>query len=157
MLVGKLPEVADDSNPLMWLDVSNNRLSGSLPRSWYFLESLTRLYVDRNQLTGTIGKDIGLLKKLNDLWLNDNMFSEGIPLELGMMSDLGKYFGARNCYVLERNSHMVGLALSLLQRGYIWKRMNSPEECRFSFVTYFRMVYFKSCHQIVNLLPIHQG
>jgi len=90
-ITGKLPEVSSIAQKsLRWIDTSNNRLTGEIPRSWYGIKELNFLYLNKNKLSGSITNSISELSTLKDLWLSDNMFRGDIPLEIGVMSSLGK-------------------------------------------------------------------
>lgn len=70
------------------LDLSVNRLQGTIPSEWGKLSSLKKLRLSSNDFTGQIPTDFGLLDDLVELGLQDNVFVGRIPSELGQMSSL---------------------------------------------------------------------
>ncbi|KAL9237866.1 hypothetical protein vseg_012363 [Gypsophila vaccaria] len=99
-------------NRLRLLDLSNNVLSGDVPRGIYTLHNLKELYLQNNQFSGLLPSDIGLcphlvkvdvsnnsiigeipssfsrLKSLIFLSLADNMLSGEFPKWVGSLSNL---------------------------------------------------------------------
>jgi hypothetical protein len=71
-------------------DVSNNNLSGTIPRIVGRLTGLSRLILKRNKLVGSIPSEFGLLKNLRILGLDDNQLSGTVPKELLQLSYLGE-------------------------------------------------------------------
>eukprot|EP00501_MAST-03F_sp_TOSAG23-6_P002032 GSMAST32.ASY1.ANO1.2120.1 assembled CDS len=71
------------------LDLSNNQLSGSIPKEIGQLTSLKYLGLNDNNLSGTIPKEIGQLSNLNllDLSFNNNIYGS-IPSEIGKLTNL---------------------------------------------------------------------
>ena len=70
------------------LDLSYNRLSGTLPPEIGDLTELRVLYLQYNRLSGTIPLEIGSLTQLRELLLYRNDFSGTIPLEIGGLTKL---------------------------------------------------------------------
>ncbi|MCK4761733.1 MAG: fibronectin type III domain-containing protein [Candidatus Aminicenantes bacterium] len=70
------------------LDLSNNRLSGTIPAWIGQLRGLRKLDLRYNRLSGGIPAWIGNLKNLEVLLLDGNMLSGPIPEELGRLSKL---------------------------------------------------------------------
>ncbi|KAI9073545.1 hypothetical protein K1719_044493 [Acacia pycnantha] len=83
-LSGQLDDFAASFSPcanisLQALDLSHNRLTGSVPNFSHF-SFLESLQLTSNQLNGTLHDSIGLLSKLNDLAIDDN-FLQGVISE----------------------------------------------------------------------------
>ena len=74
------------------LDLSNNKLSGSLPVALGNLRNLTHLYLHRNALSGAIPPDLGLFENLTHLYLHRNALSGAIPTRLGRLSNLQRLY-----------------------------------------------------------------
>jgi Leucine-rich repeat (LRR) protein len=68
------------------LDLSNNKLTGSLQAEIRLLQNLEFLDLSNNQFTG-LPAEIGQLKNLQVLNLSNNRIT-GLPLELGNLSNL---------------------------------------------------------------------
>ena len=81
-LSGTLPAELGSLISLNALDLSENRLSGTLP-DLSTLTILTSLNLGDNQLSGTIPDWLGSLTALQDLSLRDNRLTGPIPEELG--------------------------------------------------------------------------
>ena len=86
-LAGSLPDLSALSH-LVTLDLSFNRIAGSLPPSLADLGQLEMLNLAYNEFTGAIPTGIGALSDLRILYLNNNRISGGIPAELGRLSAL---------------------------------------------------------------------
>ncbi|CAN6243620.1 unnamed protein product [Urochloa humidicola] len=73
---------------LVEIDLSSNKLTGTIPGDFGKLSNLTLLILYKNQLRGSIPPNIGLLPNLQDIRLFDNMLSGALPSELGKHSPL---------------------------------------------------------------------
>ncbi|XP_011040214.1 PREDICTED: probable LRR receptor-like serine/threonine-protein kinase At1g53440 isoform X2 [Populus euphratica] len=87
-LHGSIPLTLWNLSSLTRLDLSTNFLSGSIPPSLGNLSSLEYLRLSRNFLTGSIPLSMRNLTKLRHLSLSSNMLSGQIPKELGDLSNL---------------------------------------------------------------------
>ncbi|PIA37584.1 hypothetical protein AQUCO_03000269v1 [Aquilegia coerulea] len=65
------------------LNLSNNRLSGSLPSSIGNFSGLQTLLLSGNRFTGKIPAELGQLKHLLKLDMSRNNFTDGIPPQIG--------------------------------------------------------------------------
>jgi len=74
--------------PMKSLDLSYNKLRGSISSTLSTLKSLTSLSVAKNQLTGTIPSWLGALKGLVFLSLRNNHLTGSIPQGLGAIKGL---------------------------------------------------------------------
>ena len=70
------------------LDLSGNRLTGSIPGALGSLQNLRHLYLDENQLTGSIPIELGNLQNLQVLSLAENELTDSIPRSLGRLGEL---------------------------------------------------------------------
>lgn len=70
------------------LDLSQNRLRGSIPAELQNLESLEWLFLDGNQLTGSIPPELADLGSLQGLVLGGNRLTGPIPRELANLESL---------------------------------------------------------------------
>lgn len=82
----QLPSAVLKSTSIVSLDISHNRLSGSLPGEIRFLSQLKVLKADHNQMTG-VPAEIGQLSNLEELDLSYNQLT-GLPQELGNLQHL---------------------------------------------------------------------
>ncbi len=83
-----LPQTVFKQGDVTSLNVSNNKLSGSLPAEVRLLSKLTVLNLAHNNFTG-VPAEIGQLKELRVLDLSNNPIT-GLPIELGNLSKLEK-------------------------------------------------------------------
>lgn len=75
--------IENSCNSLLQIDLSGNRLMGSLPASLPNCTSLQNVYFQANSLTGDIPKTFGELSGLQKLDLSHNQITGWIPPELG--------------------------------------------------------------------------
>ncbi|KAJ3250694.1 hypothetical protein HK103_003271 [Boothiomyces macroporosus] len=73
---------------IMTLDLSNQKLSGSIPQEITSFNSLINLNLTTNQLTGSIPTIIGALTNLNYLTLSNNKLTGSIPDSIGNLANL---------------------------------------------------------------------
>ncbi|TYH00304.1 hypothetical protein ES288_A10G264500v1 [Gossypium darwinii] len=87
-LSGELPRWMSNLSKLVALSLSNNQLEGSIPRDFCHIDGLKTLDVSENQLTGEIPNWVGTLSTLRVLHLKANFFTGEIPIELCKLSSL---------------------------------------------------------------------
>jgi len=78
----------DQQLDLMLIDLSNNRFSGSIPRTVGNLTALLVLNLSRNAFTGEIPAEIGRLSQVESLDLSWNHLTGEIPQSLASLTAL---------------------------------------------------------------------
>lgn len=87
-LSGSIPASVGQCLALTTVNLANNRLTGNLPLSFGNLSALQSLDVSCNQLSETLPTYWGNLRQLQTLSLRANNFSGAVPLEIGRLSAL---------------------------------------------------------------------
>ncbi|KAM7269878.1 hypothetical protein ACFE04_025375 [Oxalis oulophora] len=96
-LSGQIPESLKYCHSLQTLDLSNNGISGSIPRNiCNWLPYVVTLDLSGNKLSGSIPVEIADCKFLNNLILSDNKLSGSIPYEVSTLDRLKKFSVAGN-------------------------------------------------------------
>ncbi|WCJ28023.1 Receptor kinase-like protein Xa21 [Euphorbia peplus] len=85
---GNLPTGIGNLSSLTVLNLSYNRLTGTIPATLRKLQALQRLILNSNYLEGPIAPELCELKYLGELWLSRNRLSQSIPACLGNLSSL---------------------------------------------------------------------
>ncbi|KAI4991536.1 hypothetical protein ZWY2020_039922 [Hordeum vulgare] len=78
------------------LDLSRNRLHGSIPSSVEVLKELHALLLHGNRIRGSIPPSLGSLTRLHLLMLQGNQISGEIPRQIGELDDLKSMAQGRN-------------------------------------------------------------
>ena len=78
----------DGTGRVVWLNLGNNALTGTVPPQLGQLTSLRGIQLGVNSLTGRIPSELGNLANLERLSLTRNRFSGTIPVELGNLAKL---------------------------------------------------------------------
>ena len=73
---------------LLHVDLSNNQLSGELPKCWEQWKYLIVLNLANNNFSGTIKNSIGMLHQMQTLHLRNNSLTGALPLSLKNCRDL---------------------------------------------------------------------
>jgi RHS repeat-associated protein len=90
-LSGSLPAELGNLTKLTSLILNNNLFTGSIPRSYGNLTKVIYLYLSTNELIGTIPSELGNLTKLKRLYLNINQLTGQIPASFNNLVDI-EYF-----------------------------------------------------------------
>ncbi|KAL8508137.1 hypothetical protein ACS0TY_018631 [Phlomoides rotata] len=85
---GRIAEYNRILGLLKLIDLSSNKLVGSIPESFSKLKGLISLNLSRNGLTGSIIPGIGEMETLETLDLSSNQLSGKIPTGLGQLNSL---------------------------------------------------------------------
>ncbi|KAA3629119.1 MAG: T9SS C-terminal target domain-containing protein, partial [Bacteroidetes bacterium] len=88
LFYGVLPGSIGTLENLVFLDVSDNSLIGSIPESIWNLPDLADIWLDHNGLTGSILNDLGALQNLKSIDLSFNDLEGDIPESLWELPNL---------------------------------------------------------------------
>ncbi|CAN6208545.1 unnamed protein product [Urochloa humidicola] len=77
--ITEIPAALFNLTELVSLDLSNNNLSGSMPREVGNLSKLETWHFNNNNLSGYIPQELSLLRNLKSLWMFDNYIEGPIP------------------------------------------------------------------------------
>ncbi|KAM3270880.1 hypothetical protein P3S67_029082 [Capsicum chacoense] len=90
-IVGRLDDFPFSSLPFLdYVDLSMNKIGGTIPPEIGKLTNLFYLELLMNQISGTIPSQIGFLTKLQTLYIFDNQLNGFIPSEIGHLRSLTK-------------------------------------------------------------------
>ena len=89
-LEGSFPLETKLLGVLDYVDVTGNRITGTLPIDIFAEVDPTFLYLGSNSITGTIPTEIGLLRDLSELVVDSNSMTGTLPTEIGMLTKLNK-------------------------------------------------------------------
>ncbi|KAJ9678943.1 hypothetical protein PVL29_020988 [Vitis rotundifolia] len=81
-LSGSISLLCTVENQLLLLDLSNNSLSGGLPNCWAQWERLEVLNLENNRFSGQIPNSFGSLQSIQTLHLRNNNLTGELPLSL---------------------------------------------------------------------------
>ena len=95
-LVGSIPPELGNLGSLKRLDLGYNQLSGIIPRQLGRLRNLQELNLRGNELIGPIPPEFGNLDSLRMLDLGYNQLSRSIPRQLGSLANLYRLYLDRN-------------------------------------------------------------
>ena len=90
-LTGTIPhEVGTFNNTFTVLDLADNNLAGTIPKSLYSCTQMTGLYLKSNRLSGTIASKISDLRSLTQLYLGQNRLTGKIPTGIQKLKSIRK-------------------------------------------------------------------
>ena len=87
-LTGPIPRELSSLSGLVSLYLDENNLRGPIPATFGGLAGLRTLKIDESHLTGSIPPELGNLSRLEELYLDQNDLSGPIPPELGNLAEL---------------------------------------------------------------------
>ncbi|KAI3889363.1 hypothetical protein MKX03_024454 [Papaver bracteatum] len=87
-LSGSIPSQIGSLSKLTHFDLSKNKFSRHIPLEIEFLTNISLLDLSENQISGSIPASICNLSNLNTLYLHTNKLSGYIPLEIGKLKSL---------------------------------------------------------------------
>ncbi|GLJ20197.1 hypothetical protein SUGI_0366600 [Cryptomeria japonica] len=91
------------------LDLSSNKLSGSLPSSLANCSSLGVLKITNNDFDGQIPQDIGNITSLGILHMNDNKLRGSLPSSLSLTGELPTNFSGLQTMINQSNhAYLIG-------------------------------------------------
>ncbi|XP_062214546.1 LRR receptor-like serine/threonine-protein kinase RPK2 [Phragmites australis] len=122
-LTGSVPRALCRLSKLKQLDLSGNLLAGSIPSGLGNCVQLRSLRLFSNLLNGSIPPEIGRLRKLRVLDVSSNRLSGSVPLELGNCSDL-------SALILSSRFNSVNSPESNLYKGGIPESVTSLPKLR---------------------------
>lgn len=79
------PEFKGLDSSLEYIDFSNNRMHGKMPREMGGLYALKQLFLSRNDMTGQLPAELGFMESVEEVRLGFNKFSGTIPSELSRL------------------------------------------------------------------------
>ncbi|XP_062197181.1 receptor kinase-like protein Xa21 isoform X2 [Phragmites australis] len=96
---GFLPDsLSSLSTSLKYLSLSQNAISGSIPKDIGNLFNLQVLDLAYNSFTGSLPSSLSRLKNLRDFFGNDNNISGSIPLAIGNLTELISLYLGSNAF-----------------------------------------------------------
>jgi len=92
-LSGTIPDTFSNMYDLEKLSLSSNKFTGSIPASVGATRVLHSLYLDHNYIMGTVPPSIARFSSaIGQLWLQNNLLSGTIPAEVADMPQLYEFF-----------------------------------------------------------------
>jgi receptor kinase-like protein len=96
---GSIPKDIGNLFNLQVLDLADNSFTGNLPSSLARLKILQKFYASDNSITGPVPWEIGNLTDLVSLYLRSNAFSGRLPSTLANLTMLSELYLANNNFV----------------------------------------------------------
>ena len=89
-LGGQIPEIWENLGGILGIGLSGMGLIGKIPASMgVFLGNVSYLGLDNNKLEGTVPEEFGFLEKLNELNLENNELSGRLPFSSKFATRIG--------------------------------------------------------------------
>ena len=146
------------------LDLSSNRLSGSLPPELGQLSQLQRLiisgfdigdFIPSGQLSGSIPRELGQLSQLQELFLGGNQLSGSIPRELSQLSQLQSLNLSWN-QLTGLIPRELGQLSQLQSLNLSWNQLSGLIPSELGQLSQLQELYF-SLNQLSGLIPPELG
>lgn len=80
--------VSCTANHVVYINLTYNNLTGSIPAEIGDFPNLYTLYLGGSPISGSLPAELGNLNNLNDLWVYETNISGSIPISLGNLSQL---------------------------------------------------------------------
>ena len=120
---------------MTYFKINGNKISGTIPQSFFNMPKMRFLDLDNNQLTGSIPLIRSVNTRLQDLFLNNNRLEGTIPESLIMLNIVERLFLGRNSLVGTiprflgllpnlralhlQNNHLTG-TIPVLDQKWLW-------------------------------------
>mmetsp|Transcript_62705 Transcript_62705/g.74226 ORF Transcript_62705/g.74226 Transcript_62705/m.74226 type:complete len:548 (-) Transcript_62705:143-1786(-) len=89
---GSLPRSIGEMKKLDSLSLSRNQMTGAIPKELEQLHNIRFIYLDKNHFVGTIPAGLADLPNLEYLWIQDNMFSGTLPAAFSDVPKLTDFY-----------------------------------------------------------------
>jgi hypothetical protein len=106
------------SNFAAYLELFDNRLTGTIPSELYLASSLTRIRLQNNSLSGSLNFQAGQMLGLEELRLGFNSLKGSIPSALYFLPSMVDFRGEDN-QLTGQLSSLIGKLNSTLRRVYL--------------------------------------
>ncbi|KAJ6726805.1 RECEPTOR-LIKE PROTEIN 55 [Salix purpurea] len=140
-LKGQFPIGIQKCTSLTGLDLSHNKLSGSIPENISkILPYVVTFDLSFNNFSGGIPRDLANCSFLNDLKLDNNRLTGSIPLEFGQLDRIKTFTRKSHVGVIAAaaaggitfTSIIVGIFLYYMSRGVAKRKADDPEGNRWA-------------------------
>ncbi|EEF39415.1 receptor protein kinase, putative [Ricinus communis] len=122
---GSIPQEIGMLRSLTYIDLSNNFLNGSLPPSIGNLTQLPILYIHMCELSGSIPDEIGLMRSAIDIDLSTNYLTGTVPTSIGNLTKL-EYLHLNQNQLSGSIPQEIGMLKSLIQLAFSYNNLSGP-------------------------------
>ncbi|ESW33095.1 hypothetical protein PHAVU_001G042800 [Phaseolus vulgaris] len=122
-------KMLNGKNNLLFLDISQNHLSGGLTNCWKNWKSLVVIHLGSNNLSGKIPSSMGFLSNLTSLYLNDNKLNGEIHPSLQSCHSL-LVFNVRNNHLSGNIDWIPHSVMALQLRSNHFSGKIPPQICQ---------------------------
>lgn len=112
----------------IFLSVTQNDISGTIPDELYGLVQMERLYLSFNSFNGTISTKIGQLAALTEFYAYTNELSGELPTELGDLTFLENFVVGKNKLEGENESPYVRVSFRRLTFATLPRQTPVPDQ-----------------------------